>query len=137
VNLSRTPIAASLQAAAADLSAAQGETLIVLVSDGEENCDGDPVAAAAALRQRRSDLRVSVVGFDIAPDLRERLAQIAEAGGGMYVDARAVGALLDELGAGLPLDERAVELLDRCLTVLSSGEALPSPISLPSSMRAA
>lgn len=97
VNLSRTPIAASLEAAAADLPAMSGETLVVLVSDGEESCDGDPVAAAAALRAARPDVRVSVVGFDIAPALRERLALIAGAGGGIYVDAANVG----ELGAAL------------------------------------
>lgn len=93
VNLSRTPIAASLEAAAADLEAASGETLVLLVSDGEESCGGDPVAAAAALHAARPDVRVSVVGFDIAPELRERLAQIAVAGGGSYADAGDLGEL--------------------------------------------
>jgi hypothetical protein len=97
VNLGRTPIAASLEAAAADLAAAPGETLVVLVSDGEESCEGDPVAAAAALHGARPEVRVSVVGFDIAPELRERLAAIAAAGGGEYLDA----ADLDELTAAL------------------------------------
>jgi hypothetical protein len=93
VNLSRTPIAAALQATALDLAAMPGETLVVLVSDGEESCGGDPAAAAAAIRAARPDVRVSVVGFDIAPELRERLAGIALAGGGLYVDAADVGQL--------------------------------------------
>lgn len=93
VNLSRTPLAASLQAVAGDLSDVAGDTLVVLVSDGEESCGGDPVAAARELRAARPDVRISVVGFDIAPELRERLAQIAVAGGGMYVDAADVGEL--------------------------------------------
>jgi len=93
VNLSRTPIGSSLAAVPGDLGDAGGETLVLLVSDGEESCDGDPVSVAAQLHAERPNLRVSVVGFDIAPELRERLARIAEAGGGSYYGADDVGQL--------------------------------------------
>jgi hypothetical protein len=93
VNLSRTPIGSSLAAVPADLGELSGQTLVLLVSDGEESCDVDPVPVAAQLRTDYPNLRVSVVGFDIAPELRERLARIAEAGGGSYYGADDVGQL--------------------------------------------
>ncbi|NTV65710.1 MAG: VWA domain-containing protein, partial [Oscillochloris sp.] len=46
VNLSRTPIGSSLAAITSDLGEKPGETLVVLLSDGEESCNGDPVAEA-------------------------------------------------------------------------------------------
>jgi hypothetical protein len=97
VNLSRTPIAASLAAVGADLGSAPGETLVVLLSDGEESCDGNPVDEATRLHAAFPNVRVSVVGFDIAPELQQRLAAIAEAGGGNYFGA----ADVNELGAAL------------------------------------
>lgn len=93
VNLSRTPNAASLQAAALDLAGSTRPTHVVLVSDGEENCDGDPVAAAAALREQLPNVRISVIGFDIDPAWRAQLEAIAVAGAGNYLPANDVGQL--------------------------------------------
>lgn len=93
VNLSRTPIGSSLAAITSDMGAAQGETLVVLLSDGEESCDGDPVGEAARLHAEHPSVRVSVVGLDIAPELQQRLAAIAEAGGGSYFGAADVNQL--------------------------------------------
>lgn len=93
VNLSRTPIGSSLAAVPADLGAAGGETLVVLLSDGEETCGADPTAVAAQIRAERPNVRVSVVGFDIAPEQRDRLASIAAAGGGSYYGAADMGQL--------------------------------------------
>ncbi|MFV9504184.1 MAG: vWA domain-containing protein [Oscillochloridaceae bacterium umkhey_bin13] len=87
VNLGRTPMAATLDAIQAELAEVSGSTLVVLVSDGDETCDGDPVAAAARLRSIHPEARISVIGFDVEPAWRERLAGIALAGAGNYVDA--------------------------------------------------
>jgi DNA-binding NarL/FixJ family response regulator len=127
VNLSRTPIAASLEAAAADLEAARGETVVLLVSDGEESCDGDPVAAAAALHAARPDVRVSVVGFDIAPELRERLAQIAVAGGGSYADAGDLGELEAALNRAAAPGFRVIDAGGAEVGAGSLGAALELP----------
>jgi Ca-activated chloride channel family protein len=97
INLSRTPIGASLAQIPTDLAGVTGETLVVLVSDGDENCDGDPIAVAAQVRQQMPNLRISVVGFDIALELQEKLAAIAEAGGGDYFNAADVDQLAPAL----------------------------------------
>lgn len=84
----RTPMAASLAAVAETLQSAQGDTLVVLVSDGDETCEGDPAAAALALREQFPNVRVSVIGFNIEEQKRrERLQAIAVNGAGGYHDA--------------------------------------------------
>lgn len=93
INLSRTPIGSSLAQIPDDLVGATGETLVVLMSDGEENCEGDPVAVARQLHADRPNLRINVVGFNIAPELRDKLVAVANAGGGSYFDANDVTQL--------------------------------------------
>ena len=88
----KTPIAASLEAAATDFRGKEGErNVVILVSDGKETCDGDPCAAARALRESGVQVEINVIGFDVSPGEREQLQCIAQAGGGKYFDARSAG----------------------------------------------
>ena len=50
MNLAKTPIAASLQKVKDDLAGTNGSILVILMTDGEETCDGNPKAAIEALR---------------------------------------------------------------------------------------
>ncbi len=87
-----TPIAYALEQAAEDFSG-EGSRTIVLVSDGEENCNPDPCEAAQALMEQGIDLQIHTVGFNIdeqdsdSAAARSQLQCIAEAGGGDYYDA--------------------------------------------------
>jgi hypothetical protein len=88
MNLARTPIGASLRLVQSDLANATGTRLVVLVTDGEETCDDDPLAAIAELRGAGIEVRVNVVGFAIDEhQLREQFESWARAGGGLYVEA--------------------------------------------------
>lgn len=84
-----TPIAYALEQAKGDFARLSGRKLILLVSDGIETCEGDPVAAAKALIEAGYDLRIDVVGFDIRenPAARKQMMMIAAATGGVYYDA--------------------------------------------------
>lgn len=86
---SLTPIAYALQQAKEDFAQITGRKLILLVTDGKETCRGDPVKAAEDLIAAGYDLRIQVVGFDIGQDssTRRQLMEIAEATGGLYLDA--------------------------------------------------
>lgn len=64
-NNARTPIGASLEKVSADLASIKGERLVVLLTDGEETCGGDPAAAIAALTKAGTTVRVNIVGFAI------------------------------------------------------------------------
>src|SRR5262249_42864733 len=95
---SRTPIALSLQQVIEDLKDAQGEKRVVLVSDGDETCGGDPAQIAAQLHASNSSVRISVIGFNVGPaDWRARLSAIAQGGGGSYFDAANATQLIDAL----------------------------------------
>lgn len=81
-----TPIAVSLQAAADDFSN-EGPRRILLVSDGEETCGGDPCEVARALERSGIDLTVDTVGYTADAATRAQLTCIAEATGGSYSEA--------------------------------------------------
>jgi Ca-activated chloride channel family protein len=83
-----TPIAGSLEAAGKDFTGREGQrNVIILVSDGQETCKGDPCAVARNLRQAGVQVEVNVIGFDVKADERKQLECIAEGGGGRYYNA--------------------------------------------------
>jgi hypothetical protein len=65
VSATLAPIAHSLDLVESDLSAVDGERVVILITDGEETCDGDPTAAISTLRGKSVDLRVNIVGYAI------------------------------------------------------------------------
>ncbi len=77
-----TPIAFSLQQAAGDFSADAKERVIVLVSDGKETCQGDPVVVAKALAAK--GITVHAVGFLVDTAARGQLQNIARITGGTF-----------------------------------------------------
>ena len=81
-----SPIALALESAANDFFGLDGKKIIILLSDGEETCGGDPTAIAGYITQLIPGLEVHVVGFDAASLLQ--LEQIATAGNGNYYHAR-------------------------------------------------
>jgi hypothetical protein len=90
-----TPIAYSLGQAANDFPADAKERVIVLVSDGKETCQGDPVVAAKALAAK--GITVHTVGFVVDTAARGQLQAIARATGGTYFDAPVGPELPDTL----------------------------------------
>lgn len=126
--LGNTPIAYSLEKAYADLPD-EGPRSIVLVSDGEENCKGDPCKVAADLKKKGADFYVDVVGLQVDAASRDQLTCIASAGGGTYYDVKDLSELQETLTrtsiraargyepAGLPVEggtsaEAAAEIED-------------------------
>lgn len=88
-NLARTPIADSLRAVATDLEGAEGPAQVVLITDGEETCDGDPRAEIDELIKSGINVRVNIVGFAVDDEaLKARFGEWARAGNGVYIDAR-------------------------------------------------
>jgi Ca-activated chloride channel family protein len=70
-----------------------------------ETCRGDPIAAARALVAAGYDLRVHVVGYDVAQyqAAREQLKEIAEVAGGVYFDASGSEELRSALQIAAPI----------------------------------
>lgn len=94
--LGETPIGYALQEAGRDLGD-EGQRSIVLVSDGEPNCEPDPCLVAEELRADGVDVRIDVVGLNVDQTAREKLQCVADAGGGTYYDADDTESLVDGL----------------------------------------
>lgn len=90
-----TPISLALEQAGGDFSAGEAvRNSIILVTDGEETCDGDPCAVAAALAAADVALRVDLVGFGVSPGVADLLSCVPAATGGVYLDAADGDALV-------------------------------------------
>jgi von Willebrand factor type A domain len=93
-NNARTAIGASLDQAQSDLAGAKGERLLVLITDGEETCGGDPLAAIEKLKGAGTNVTLNIVGFAIDDaKLRTAFKQWSELGGGAYFDGRDAASL--------------------------------------------
>jgi Mg-chelatase subunit ChlD len=89
INLAKTPIADSLVAAAEDLKGFDSEKLIILLTDGEETCDGDSESVLRTLRASGLDIKMYIVGFALDDNsLVEQFKGWASLGGGQYYDAQ-------------------------------------------------
>jgi hypothetical protein len=105
-----TPIGASLEQVAQDLQGAQGDVLVVLVSDGDETCDGDPAQVATRIHADNARIRFDVIGFNVGPEeWRARLSGIAQGGGGNYFDAKDAAQLVDALQQAVALNYRVLD----------------------------
>jgi hypothetical protein len=93
-NGAKTAIGASLEQVASDLRSVQGERLVILLTDGEETCGGDPAAAIDKLKKSGMAVRVNIVGFAIDDaKLAATFRHWADAGSGAYFDAQGAAAL--------------------------------------------
>ncbi|MGI1660974.1 vWA domain-containing protein [Palleronia sp. KMU-117] len=88
-NNARTPLGLALDAAAQDLASASGKRRIVVLTDGEETCGGDPERAIRALADAGIATRIDIVGFAIDnADLSATFEAWATLGNGIYTSSR-------------------------------------------------
>jgi hypothetical protein len=94
----KTPLGATLHQVGSDLAGVHGPAVVVLVTDGQETCKGDPAAEARALVGQGLDVRLNIVGFAIDdPALQADIARWAALGHGASYqagDARQLGAAI-------------------------------------------
>jgi Ca-activated chloride channel family protein len=84
----KTPITLSVRKTAEKLKTVEEETIIILVSDGKETCEGDPCALVKELKEAGIKFTMHVIGFDVTDEEREQLECMAKAGGGEYFTAK-------------------------------------------------
>lgn len=128
-NNAKTPIGASLEKVADDLKGARGERLVIVLTDGEETCGGDPAAAIAALRQQGIGTRVNIVGFAIDdPKLAATFRHWADLGNGAYFDAKDAAALNESMTRALKPSFEVIDAKGNAIAVgLVGGEAVSVP----------
>ena len=96
--LGYTPIAYSLEQAAKDFpKEIEANRSIILLSDGEETCGGDPVQVIKNLIAGGFKVKVDAIGFNVDAATRKLLEEIAAVGGGKYYDAKDADQLAESL----------------------------------------
>ena len=76
-----------------DLAAVSGTRIVIVVSEGQESCRGDPEAAVRSLVDRGFDVSVNIVGLGLDKKARRKISRLAAVGGGAYYDARDAAGL--------------------------------------------
>ncbi len=127
-HLAATPIAASLRQVADDLAGAAGRKIVILLTDGEETCDGDPAAEIQKLVDRGIDVRLNIVGFALNDAaLKATFAEWAKAGGGRFFDAADASALGTAISEALRVPYRVLAEGDEVARGVVNGDAIELP----------
>ncbi|HUF03918.1 MAG TPA: VWA domain-containing protein [Aridibacter sp.] len=115
-----TPLAASLRLVAQDMAGFSGDTTLIVLTDGNEQCRGNPVAEVRNLQRRGVDVNLHVIGFAVDDPSVAQLKEIAEAGGGQFHEAadadELVTALRTSLGARFEVRDATGNVVARGVT---------------------
>lgn len=131
-----TPTGAALQAVADDLSA-RGVTAatILLVSDGESNCDPPPCEVAQEIVDSGFDISVHAMGFQISSQGRDELDCIATVTDGRYYDiedSEQLALTLEEIG----VPQLTIDVTAPTSVPAGSGTQVTAVVSNPSAQDA-
>jgi len=133
-SLGNTCLAEALGKAEVDLNAlketkknAVAKKKIIVLTDGEETCGGDPLAAIDTMTQAGLEVELNIVGFAMEDDsLRSTYQNWTEATGGKYYDADNLDALNESLhkAASEPSEANPIgyEVFDEHRTTIGKGE---------------
>ena len=117
-----TPLVYSVLQSPADLKEVGGGTVIV-ITDGEESCHGDPVKAAAQLKASGLDITLNIVGFTVTGRaVQKQLAGFAQATGGHFYAADSGPALARALQIAA-VDRFPYTVTDAAGKEVAAGEA--------------
>lgn len=128
--LGDTPLVRSALKTVDDLKAVGGGS-VILITDGEESCGGDPKAAARAIKASGMNVSLNIVGFTLAGKATEaELSAFAASTGGHYYGAQD-GAQLSRAVKLAALQRLPYDILDASGKVLVSGETSELSRELP------
>lgn len=106
---SKTAIAASLASVAEDMASVPGTKIVLLLTDGEETCGGDPAAEIEKL-VANGDVRVNIIGFAVdEAAAKTKFTEWATLGNGVYIDASSGEELTAALDTALDAPFRLLD----------------------------
>jgi hypothetical protein len=129
-----TPIAYSLGQLAKDFAGVAGEKVVVLVTDGKEDCKGDPAAAVRALQAGGLKFRLDIVGFALSDrttgdrKAKKDMEAVAALSGGRFYDAKNAQSLDLALQASLAVP---YDVLDSAGETVASGMTGQGDLKVP------
>lgn len=96
-----TPLCAAVGQAADALQITEKNTSVILVSDGEETCGGDPTALGKMLHAKGVDFKAYVIGFGLKGQQETGLRSLAQETGGKYFSAGGATTLKSSLNSAM------------------------------------
>jgi hypothetical protein len=130
--LGTTPIAYSLQQVARDFGNAPGEKMVILVTDGKEECKGNPEAAVSDLLAKGIKMKLNIVGLALADDAtKKEMQRIAGLTGGQFFDAKNTKGLRAAIEQALSVP---YDVLDGAGDKVTGGITGQSAIQVPEGM---
>lgn len=127
--LGTTPIAFTLRQVMRDFGNAPGEKMVILVTDGKEECGGSPSAVVSEMVARGFKIRLNIVGFALADrTTKEEMERVATLAGGKFYDANDANALREAIVEALAVP---YDVLDAAGTRVSGGLTGREPIRVP------
>jgi hypothetical protein len=125
-----TPLVYSVLQTPSDLKAARGG-MVIVITDGEESCKGDPQAAVTQLQGSGIDVTLNIVGFTLTDKTaRGQLTTFAEATGGHYYAAQS-GEALARAVLMAAVEKFSYAIFDASGRQVAGGEAGASAAELP------
>jgi len=113
---------------ASDLAGVTGPKIVVLVTDGQENCGGNPGKAVKDLARGGVDVHVNIVGFALdQKSIKKQLAGWAKSGHGSYYNATGTSDLNQAVAQAVSAPFR---VLDEAGTVVATGTVNGAPLQL-------
>ena len=118
-----TPLAESIRQAVEDFSIDPARVnTIVLISDGMETCEGDPCSLVEELKLQGINFKLHVIGLHVDAETRAQLECIAQAGEGLYRDARSAKELNQALA---DIEQQIAD--DQAQTIPAADTQTPTP----------
>jgi hypothetical protein len=125
-----TPLVYSALQTPEDLKAVGGGS-VIMITDGEESCKGDPLAAAQQLKESGVDVTLNIVGFTLTgQQVQKQLAMMAEATGGRFYSAQSGEALARAILMAA-VEKFPYAIFDASGKEVADGEADGPPEELP------
>lgn len=93
----QTPLSDAVMLAAQSLKSLQHPGIIVLVTDGLENCGYNACAVGRKLRAQNPNIRVHVIGFHMHSRSENQIACLSQQTGGTYTSTNSLESLRDAL----------------------------------------
>jgi len=109
-----TPIAKTLELVSQHILHNQKKTEIILISDGIESCDGDPIKEIREIRKKNPNVILHVLGLNVPKNEEKELEALAQIGSGKYFSVGSSNAM-----------KQALEEISAVAVVLPRGKELP------------
>lgn len=127
--LGNTPIAHSLSQLANDFRGVPGEKIVILATDGKEDCKGNPPLAVKELQEKGLKFRLEVIGLAFSDRAsRAQMEEIAQMTGGRFHEAKDAKTLVQAFQRTLAVP---YDLLDAAGEKIADGLTGESQIKAP------